>query len=198
MITKHLGYKVDISCGGVDNLYRHHDYNIAIIEGLSGETYARCWLHGEHVLLDGKKMSKSKGNVVYPEDLIQRGYTPRQIRFFLCRKHYREKLDMNDKSLDDACSKLSSLRRTARSVCRSDPAVKDSASGIEAAIEAMARGFEERMSDDLDVEGAVSHLQSSLDSLEKAKSAGSLGHRDANRIRQVLTDVDSVLAVIEL
>jgi cysteinyl-tRNA synthetase len=73
MITKHLGFQVDLCCGGVDNLYRHHDYNIAIIEAVSGGIFADCWIHGEHLLVEGKKMSKSRGNIIYPEDLAGRG-----------------------------------------------------------------------------------------------------------------------------
>jgi cysteinyl-tRNA synthetase len=59
MIFKHLGPAVDISCGGIDNIYRHHDYNIAVIEAISGDTFAHYWLHGEHVLVDGKKCPKA-------------------------------------------------------------------------------------------------------------------------------------------
>ncbi|NTU48285.1 MAG: class I tRNA ligase family protein, partial [Syntrophobacteraceae bacterium] len=83
MVTEHLGYSIDIACGGIDNLYRHHDYNIAVVEGVSGSDFSRFWLHGEHLLANGKKMSKSIGNIVYPEDLQKDGYSGEQIRFYL-------------------------------------------------------------------------------------------------------------------
>jgi len=95
MITRHLGYQVDISCGGVDNLYRHHDYNIAVIEGVSGKPFAAYWLHGEHVLVRGVKMSKSRGNITYLADLTARGYRPHHLRFYLIYGHYRDKLNLN-------------------------------------------------------------------------------------------------------
>ena len=69
MVTKHLGYRIDIACGGADNLYRRHDYTIAVVEGASGRTFSSYWPHGEHVLIDRIKMSKSKGNILYPEGI---------------------------------------------------------------------------------------------------------------------------------
>jgi cysteinyl-tRNA synthetase len=66
MVTKHLGFTIDVACGGVDNLVRHHDYTIAVAEGVSGSQFAKYWLHAAHLFIDGKKTSKSRGNVHYP------------------------------------------------------------------------------------------------------------------------------------
>jgi len=82
MATQHLGFKADIACGGIDNIIRHHDYIIAVVEAVSGEEFARYWLHGAHLYVDGKKMSKSIGNIIYPKDLIDRGCNWQSIRFF--------------------------------------------------------------------------------------------------------------------
>jgi cysteinyl-tRNA synthetase len=60
MATKYLGYKIDIHCGGIDNLYRHHDYNLAVVEGVSGKTFSHFWLHGEHLLLNGRRCQRVK------------------------------------------------------------------------------------------------------------------------------------------
>jgi cysteinyl-tRNA synthetase len=62
MIIKTLGYQIDIHTGGIDNVYRHHDYNRAVLEGASGDEFCRYWMHGEHLIVNGAKMSKSKGN----------------------------------------------------------------------------------------------------------------------------------------
>jgi len=88
IVTEHLGYTIDIACGGIDNLYRHHDYNIAVIEAASGKEFARFWVHGEHLLVDGKKMSKSVGNIVYPQDLMTKACTGQHIRFYLLYGHH--------------------------------------------------------------------------------------------------------------
>jgi cysteinyl-tRNA synthetase len=96
MVTKHLGFQIDLSCGGIDNLYRHHDYTIAVVEAVSGRKFSRYWLHGQHLLVEWKKMSKSRGNVIYPDDLLRQGFSPEEIRFFLIYGHYRDKMSLTD------------------------------------------------------------------------------------------------------
>ena len=76
MIVKHHGFEIDIHTGGIDNLYRHHDYTLAIMESASGKRFCPWWLHGGHLLVDGKKMSKTKGNVTYVDDLIKKRVQP--------------------------------------------------------------------------------------------------------------------------
>jgi cysteinyl-tRNA synthetase len=83
MALQTLRASLDIYCGGEDNLVRHHDYTIAVAESVTGKPLARYWLHGAHLLVDGKKMSKSRGTVIYLTDLLKAGYTPEDIRFFL-------------------------------------------------------------------------------------------------------------------
>ncbi|MFW5729026.1 MAG: class I tRNA ligase family protein, partial [Spirochaetota bacterium] len=100
MITKHLGYELDIHCGGIDNVYRHHDYNRAVVEGVTGTEFVHYWLHGEHLFVDSRKMSKSKGNVVYPEHLLSAGRSGVEIRFFLLYGHYRRKGNLTEETLD--------------------------------------------------------------------------------------------------
>lgn len=112
MITENLGNEVDINCGGIDNIYRHHDYNIAIMEALSGTTYANYYLHGEHLIVDGKKMSKSAGNIFYPDELIAgEGVRPEHLRFFLtATKHYRKKLNFTKEHFSKQSAHLDEVR----------------------------------------------------------------------------------------
>ena len=74
IVTKHLGFSIDVACGGIDNLVRHHDYTLAIAEAVSGKQFSRYWLHGGHLFVNGKKMSKSTGNVYYPSDLYSQRF----------------------------------------------------------------------------------------------------------------------------
>jgi len=115
-ITKYLGFTVDIACGGIDNLARHHDYTIAIVEGVSGEEFAHYWFHGQHLFVDGKKMSKSKGNVYYPSDLVRIGYAGEHIRFFLIYEHYRKRLNFTLKKMKKASQKLDLFKNMVRSL----------------------------------------------------------------------------------
>jgi cysteinyl-tRNA synthetase len=110
MVTKHLGFAIDVACGGIDNLVRHHDYTLAVTEAISGRTFARFWLHGAHLLVDGKKMSKSRGNVYYPADLMAKGFREDHVRFFLIYGQYREKLNFTWEKLAETSRKLDALK----------------------------------------------------------------------------------------
>ena len=110
MVTKHLGFSVDVACGGIDNLVRHHDYTLAVAEGVSGKEFAKYWLHGAHLFVDGKKMSKSKGNVYYPEDLIAKGYRNDHVRFFLIYGHYRKRQNFTFKKLAEQSQRLDDFK----------------------------------------------------------------------------------------
>ncbi len=112
VITKHLGYKVDINCGGIDNIYRHHDYTIAIIESVSKSPYANYYLHGEHLVVNGKSMSKSRGNILYPEDLLKKNLRPYHLRFFLLYRHYRKKLNFTGDKFKNSNHYIDLIRKT--------------------------------------------------------------------------------------
>ena len=191
MITKHLGYQVDISCGGVDNLYSHHDYNIAVIEGVSGKTFAGYWLHGEHVLVDGRKMSKSRGNIVYLKDLMDRGYRPHHLRFYLCYGHYRRKLNLAEDKLHLARGKVDAFRRIAAIL---DGSRQNGASGEGAArlVERLPVLFEERMNDDLDIKAAFDGVYAAATELAQLQARGELSRGDSRRAAAALKKIDSV------
>ena len=115
MISENLGDQVDINCGGIDNIYRHHDYNIAIMEAYTGKSYANYYLHGEHLIVDGKKMSKSHGNILYPDELIADGHRAEHLRFFLiATKHYRKKLNFTVEALNERAKRLDDLKATVK------------------------------------------------------------------------------------
>jgi len=193
IITKNLGYTIDIACGGVDNLFRHHDYTIAIMEAISGESFSPYWLHGEHVLVKGRKMSKSSGNIVYLENLLEQGYTPGYIRFFLTYRHYRERLDFTMENLEKAAGILVSIKEMIRQLTSVEPG-KGHISSRQARdlIEGMEETFRERMSDDLDVKGAVDSLRRGLSRLMPLKMKGELSGSDAARLRSILEKIDTV------
>ncbi len=194
MVTKHLGPSIDIGCGGIDNLVRHHDYTIAIAEAVSDMPLSRYWLHGGHLYVDNKKMSKSKGNVLYPEDLTEKGYSNEQIRFFLIYGSYRKKrsftwhnLEKTSRRLDDFKTVLSSLQK-AKSQTSSQNA-KNLAHSITVT-------FSNYMDNDLDVKGAFDALQAAFVSLHKFMLEDKLSREDADAAMVDLREVDYVLQVI--
>jgi cysteinyl-tRNA synthetase len=196
MITKHLGYQVDIACGGVDNLYRHHDYTIAVIEAVSGRKFAAYWLHGEHVRVDGRKMSKSRGNILYLQDLMERGYRSHHIRFYLSYGHYRDKLNLNEDRLHLARGKVDTFRYIAKqlSTGREDGTSDKTAARL---IRSLPSLFEKRMNDDLDVKRAFEDVYSGAAELAHLKARGRLSLEDSRRIRQTLDGIDSVWRFLE-
>jgi cysteinyl-tRNA synthetase len=194
MATKYLGYKIDIHCGGIDNLYRHHDYTLAVVEGVSGKTFSNFWLHGEHLLLNGKKMSKSKGNVVYTEDLLNKRYSPEHIRFYLIYGHYRKKMNLTDGNFKKAAKKLDDFKEmmqglmTSKGVRKSDNEVKD-------LISQLIHNFEGSMNDDLDVKGVFDDLYDAISLLLDYKNQGKLSDKDCRNIQKEIGRIDSVLNV---
>ena len=195
MITKNFGFKVDVACGGVDNLYRHHDYTIAIIEAASGGTFSTYWLHGEHVLVSGAKMSKSRGNIVYLENLMEQGYTPEFVRFFLVYGHYRKPLDLTDEGLERIAGRFGLLKELIRQLTSLNSAEgKESrqAAGIIADVEG---GFRERMNDDLDVKGAIDGIQGKLRALMSMKMKGEFSDDHAVKLGRILSRIDTVFQV---
>jgi cysteinyl-tRNA synthetase len=192
MVLPLLGTAIDIHAGGIDNLWRHHDYNIAIVESLTSREYARYWMHGGHLLLDGKKMSKSRGNIVYLSDLMREGYSPEEVRFFLIYGHYRDRMNMTRERLDGARRVLGELRALAAQL-GGDGGGLPPDSPPATAIEGV---FRERMDDDLDVKGAFDGILGSLRELTVRKARGELPPADAAAALAALHRIDAVLQVI--
>jgi cysteinyl-tRNA synthetase len=197
MVTKHLGYRIDIACGGADNLYRHHDYTIAVVEGVSGQPFASYWLHGEHVLVAGTKMSKSKGNILYPEDLLERGLTPGDIRFSLIYTHYRKKLDLTDAYLEKATGKLAAFKEAAKRLTNLATEPGSSTEPAEQLVSGIESAFKDRMNDDLDVEGAFEGIYGILSRLLSLNPEGRLGFTTSSLLSEHLQRIDGVLQVLD-
>lgn len=196
MATKRLGFKIDIYCGGVDNLYRHHDYTIAVVEAVSGEEFAHYWLHGQHLLVEGKKMSKSKGNVIYLDDLLKEGYSPQHIRFYLIYGHYREKMNFTEKRLQKSGKKLDDFREMVKTLTDIEPGVTESNEKAESLINSLNHVFEERMNDDLDVQGAFDDLFEIVSRLVLLRKEDGVSQADCRRIVYRLRRIDTVLQVV--
>lgn len=109
MAFKHLGQELDIHTGGEDNIFPHHECEIAQSEAVSGRPFARFWMHSKFLTVDGGKMSKSLGNVYSLPDVLARGYSVQALRFVLLRGHYRQPLDFTWATLDEAKSALAGL-----------------------------------------------------------------------------------------
>ncbi len=114
MAMKLLGESIDIHVGGVDNIFPHHENEIAQSEAFSCRHFVKHWIHAEHLLVDHKKMSKSLGNFYTLRDLLKKGYTGPQVRYLLLQTHYRTQLNFTFEGLDAAASTLQRIADFAR------------------------------------------------------------------------------------
>ncbi len=110
MSKKHLGDTIDLHTGGVDLLFPHHENEIAQSECCNGTPFANHWYHSEHLLVDGKKMSKSLGNLYTLDELIAKGFSPMALRYALLQGHPRKQLNFTLESLHAAEKALATLR----------------------------------------------------------------------------------------
>ncbi len=195
IITKYLGEAIDINCGGIDNIFRHHDYNIAIMETYSGVPFANYYLHGEHLIVDGKTMSKSRGNILYPQDVLKNGYNPRHLRFSLLYKHYREKLNFTagfmkrtSEILDEFATLYTGIKKAAVDRQKGDPA-------LDALIERIPKVFEANMDDDLSLGKAFDSVCDVLKTIQKESLTKRLSASQASRIETHMKRIDSVLGI---
>ena len=195
MITKHLGDTVDIACGGVDNLVRHHDYTIAVAESFTGKRLAHYWLHAKHLLVDGKKMSKSKGNIIYLQDLIEKGYSRDHIRFVLLRTHYRKRLNFTITELKTTGQKLDALRKMVFGI-QSIETTTATSEEAEKLVGDIISKFETNMNDNLDVETAFDEILRILSRLDSLARNRKLSLKDSSLAIASLRRIDEVLQVI--
>ena len=198
MVLQTLGASLDIYCGGEDNLVRHHDYTIAVAESVTGKPLARYWLHGAHLLVDGKKMSKSRGNVIYLSDLLQAGYTSEDIRFFLIYGHYRKRLNFTYDKLKKTAEKLNQAREMIEIIQHAGAGVQESDGVVEGLIRRLQREFAKNMDDDLNVKKAFDELVRTLSRLTRLARMNKVTTKDAQRIIDTLKNIDRVVQVFQL
>jgi len=155
MATTLLGEQIDIHCGGVDNIFPHHEAEIAQSEGCSGKTFVRYWLHCAHLLVDGQKMSKSLGNFHTLRDVLDKGYSGREVRYALSRVHYRAPLNFTWEGMEEARQALARIDewlRRLREAARAGKVQPNRAVAIE------YDGFAGALDDDLNISAALGHL----------------------------------------
>src|SRR5213080_3620579 len=171
-----LGDQIDIHCGGVDNIFPHHEAEIAQSEGVTGKKFVRYWLHCAHLLVDGQKMSKSLGNFYTLPNLLEKGYTGREIRYALMRVHYRAPLNFTWKGMEEARQALTRIDEWLMRL-RATAAKK-----IDKGKTGMQLGtqFEEALDDDLNISAALGFLFESIRETNRAMDQNEMDAATAN------------------
>ncbi len=200
MSVTELGNTLDIHLGGEDLIFPHHEDEIAQAEGATGEPFVRFWLHIKHLLLEGRKMSKSLGNTVTVDELREEGHEPAAIRHQLLSAQYRKELNFTRDGLE------ASARAVQRLVDFEDrlQALPTAADASESPLPDLAKravtAFEEAMDDDLNSAGALgalfTYVNEANHALDEADSGIPRSHRDA--ALDALHRIDRVLGLVEL
>jgi cysteinyl-tRNA synthetase len=189
MISQRFDETLSIYCGGIDNLVRHHDYTRAVLESIRPYPMARYWLHCHHLHVDGKKMSKSIGNILYIDTLREKGYDLSEIRFFLIYGHYRKKLNYSDKRMQSVTERLRRFKEQVKRIKGIAGPTTDADTEISRKIK---EAFQERMDDDLDVKGAFDNVAD----LVSRNDIRNLSPIEASEVIKALSKIDDVLQVI--
>ncbi|HEX6134703.1 MAG TPA: cysteine--tRNA ligase [Longimicrobiales bacterium] len=153
-----LGTTFDIHTGGEDLIFPHHEDEIAQSEGATGETFVHYWLHVKHLLVNGEKMSKSKGNDFTIGQLLERGYTASSIRYLLVSAQYRKELNFSFDGLETARTAIQRLLDFERRLTDMPTAADAPLSGLPAITERALRDFETALDDDLNTPNALAVL----------------------------------------
>ncbi len=195
MSTYYLGNHFDIHCGGVDNIFPHHENEIAQSCAASGETFVNYWLHNEHLLVDNQKMSKSAGNFYTLRDLIDKKYSSEAIRYTLISTHYRSKLNFTfDKvrTSQKCINKLCELKRRLALVKKDTDAI------VTASVaDKMLLGFSQKLGDDLNISGALGELFTWVNDMFSRLDSDDINYDIARQALSALGKVDEVLGVME-
>jgi cysteinyl-tRNA synthetase len=196
MAMKYLGETLDIHTGGIDLAFPHHENEIAQSEGATGKPFVRYWMHAEHLLVEGEKMSKSLGNFFTLRDLFAKGYKPSALRFALASVPYRKQLNFTFDGLQQAASSVERLRNfAARLALGKFPAGKQK--GMAARVAKAAEEFDAGLSDDLNTARALAAAFDLLRETNIAMDKGDFRQGDVAAAQEFLANLDRIFAVME-
>jgi cysteinyl-tRNA synthetase len=190
MATAILGPQLDIHCGGVDNIFPHHEAEIAQSECVTGKPFTKYWLHCAHLMVDGQKMSKSLGNFYSIRDLLARNFSGREIRYALLSVHYRLPLNFTLAGLEAARSALERLdawTERLRLLAATTPPAPEPSVAVERFLQAL--------DDDLNISGALGHL---FDWIRESNRAMDTGNVTPAQAARTLSDFHALNSILEL
>ncbi|MBI4564935.1 MAG: cysteine--tRNA ligase [Planctomycetes bacterium] len=198
MSMKYLGEQLDIHTGGEDNIFPHHECEIAQSEAATGKApFVKHWMHARHLLWDGKKMSKSEGTFFTIEDLLRKGYSGHAIRYALVSTHYRQQVNYTLKSFDDAKAAVARLDELNRRLQGVYGAGVSGSETLQSLCEAAEKKFVAFMDDDLNVSGALGVVHEFARDVNKALDDGSVSSASAGAALKTLVDLcDSVFGFL--
>lgn len=197
MSIKYLGPTIDIHTGGVDNVFPHHQNEIAQSEAATGQRFVLYWMHCEHLLVDNKKMSKSLGNIITLRDVTGRGYDPLALRYLFVSSHYRSKLNFTWESIQYASNTLGRLNQFVERL-RDYRSESGKSEEIISLIHMTAERFDSEMDNDLNTPGAFAAIFELVGKINLALEDGSLSTEAAKAAYELMLRFDTVLGLLTL
>ncbi|MFL6519287.1 MAG: cysteine--tRNA ligase [Chthoniobacterales bacterium] len=197
MATQLLGDQLDIHCGGVDNIFPHHEAEIAQTEGCTGKKFVRYWLHCAHLMVEGQKMAKSLGNFYTLRDVMAKGFSGREVRYALMRVHYRAPLNFTWEGMEEARTGIARVDDWARRLsekAREAPSSK-SQSPNKPQDPSSDEGFQNALDDDLNISGALGVLFETIRGTNRRMDAGEMDAEEAKVWLEWWKRVDGVLQI---
>ncbi|MDD3154533.1 MAG: cysteine--tRNA ligase [Victivallaceae bacterium] len=196
MSMKYLGKTFDLHTGGIDNMFPHHEDEIAQSECANGCRSVNYWLHCAHLMVDGEKMSKSLGNFYTLRDLLSKGWSGRELRMVLTGCHYRKQLNFTFDALAQAREHLRRFddffRRLHEACAPAD------APTLEPLLLEAKTAFDREISDDLNIAGGLAAVFDLTRDLNKLLEAGSLSKSDAAKALALFAEFDQVLGYLDV
>ncbi|MBU1473950.1 MAG: cysteine--tRNA ligase [Acidobacteria bacterium] len=197
MSARYLGPHFDIHCGGVDNIFPHHENEIAQSEAYHGHPFVNYWLHCHHLIVDSEKMSKSKGNFYTLCDILDRGNDPAAVRFLLLSTHYRKQLNFTWDALNQAASSLQRIRDFVH-ILRTETFPEGKTEIASALATRMSDRFQKGLADDLNMSVALTALFEMIKKVNILISKKEIRQDDAGQILQAVQRVDGVVGILPL
>ena len=194
MAMKLLGATIDIHCGGVDNIFPHHENEIAQSEAYSGQRFVNMWLHSEHLIVDGKKMSKSLGNFYTLRDLLSSGYSGTQVRYMLLHTHYRTQLNFTMEGLDAVKASLQRLNdfiQRMQEIAGGTPG-----DDVKPILQRTFTRFSEALADDLNTSAALAAVFDMVHDINVLCDDHKVAEQEAQEVLKLLQRFDQVLGIL--
>lgn len=190
-----LGETIDIHAGGVDNMFPHHENEIAQSESLSNQPFVKYWLHSEHLLVDGKKMSKSLGNFLTLRDLLDQGFSGLEVRYMLLQSHYRMQLNFTKTGLLACRQALKRLQDFIFRLQTNYPQGEVSDQVITAS-QSFLTTFTQSIANDLNVAIALAALFDYVHHINQLIDLKTFSEQDAKHVIGILKQINSVLGIL--
>jgi len=196
MSMKYLGETIDIHTGGEDNIFPHHECEIAQSEGATGKQFVRYWLHVRHLMVNGEKMSKSLGNFYTLRDLLNKGYSARAFRYLMLLAHYRTSLNFTEESLKHAEETVAGLIDFMDKIqnLKIDGSYNDELH--KKALETKEK-FEEYMDDDLNMPQALASIFDLIRETNKTIDERKVSQKNLKEVHEQIMEFDKVLGILE-